>query len=118
MAHVECGNRFPSSGRFESVLGPFWAGKSVLADKMHGFRRTPPDLVPRPGAQAVTFWLKTWIPQEHHVGYDIAWVEYSPKWWNGVIAKMERRSVACLLACCLLLVVCLLLARFKGRGVQ
>ena len=57
-AHVKCSKRFPSFGRFEWVLGPFWAKKkkAVLGHKMRSFGRAPPDLAPPPrGATGEVF---------------------------------------------------------------
>ena len=117
--HVQCSNCCPSF----NLICPFYFGfGAVLGQKML-FRGTKcavlrghhPTWRPCPGAPPVSFWLKTWIWQGHHLGYRMARVEQSPKRWNGVIAKTERRSASLLVAC--LLVACLLLARFKGRGV-
>ena len=48
-AHVECSNRIPSFGRFDCVLGLFWAKKRLfLGHKMRSFGRAPPDLAPPP----------------------------------------------------------------------
>ena len=64
----------------------------------------------RPGPPPVSFWLKTWIWQRHHLGSKMATWANDPKRWDGAMAKTARRRVvACLLAC--------LLAKFKGRGV-
>ena len=63
----------------------------------------------RPGPPPVSFWLKTWICQGHHLGSRMAKVESGPRRWEGALAKTARRRVV---ACC-----CCLLAKFKGRGV-
>ena len=59
----------------------------------------------RPGPPPVSFWLKTWIWQSHHLGCRMAKIESGPRRWEGAMAKTARRRVACLLA------------KFKGRGV-
>ena len=79
-AHVECSNRFPSFGRFllgfGAVLGQkrlFWGTKcAVLGGHLPTWR-------PRPGVPPVSFWLKTWIRQGHHLGSRMARVEQSPE---------------------------------------
>ena len=53
----------------------------------------------RPGPPPVSFWLKTWIWQGHHLGSRMARVESSPGRCGGAMAKTERRSACCLLAC-------------------
>ena len=45
MAHVKCSIRFPSFGRFDWVLGPFWAKKGCFGAQNAQF---PPDLAPPP----------------------------------------------------------------------
>ena len=59
----------------------------------------------RPGPPPVSFWLKTWIWQGHHLGSRMATWANDPKRWDGAMAKMARR---CVVACCclLLLVAC------------
>ena len=91
---MECSHRFPSYVPFDWVLGPFWAKKKF-------WEGTSPSWRPRPGMPPVSFWLKTWIWQGHHLGNRMAKVESSPKRWNGAMAKTERRSACCLLACLL-----------------
>ena len=44
---------------------------------------------PRPGPPPVSFWLKTWICQGHHLGSRMAKVESSPRRWEGAVAKTE-----------------------------
>ena len=57
----------------------------------------------RPGPPPVSFWLKTWIWQGHHLGSKMATWANDPKRWDGAMAKTARRRVvAC---CCLLLLV-------------
>ena len=56
----------------------------------------------RPGPPLVSFWLKTWIWQGHHLGSKMATWANDPKRWHGAMAKTARRRVAC---CCLLLLV-------------
>ena len=66
----------------------------------------------RPGPPPVSFWLKTWNWQGHHLGSRMAKVESSPRRWEGAMAKTARRRACCcllLVACCLLLVACCLL---------
>ena len=57
----------------------------------------------RPGPPPVSFWLKTWIWQGHHLGSKMVTWANDPKRWDGAMAKTARRRVvAC---CCLLLLV-------------
>ena len=58
---------------------------------------------PRPGAPPVSFWLKTWIRQGHHLGSKMATWANDPKRWYGAMAKTARRHVVAW--CCLLLFV-------------
>ena len=46
--HVECSNRFSSSGRVDWVSGLFWAKNGGVGHKMRSFGRAPPDLAPPP----------------------------------------------------------------------
>ena len=47
--HVECMTRFRSIGRFEWILGPFWAKKGCFWGlKKSNFGSAPPDLPPPP----------------------------------------------------------------------
>ena len=85
---------------FRGHLGP---KEVVLGHKMRSFG-APPDLAPPPLGASSEFLAQIW--QGHHLGSRMARVEWSPKRW-------QKGEV--LLACCLL--ACLLLARFKGRGV-
>ena len=67
---------------------------------------------PRPGAPPVSFWLKTWIWQGHHLGSKMATSTKDPTRWDGAMAKTARRHVVVVVVACRLL-----LAKFKGRGV-
>ena len=55
--------------------GCFGRKKAALGHKMRSFGRAPPDLAPPTGAPPVSFWLKTWIWQGHHLGSRMARVE-------------------------------------------
>ena len=71
-----CMNRFPLFGRFEWVLGPFWAKKGCFgAQKCAVVGGHLPTWRPCPGAPPVSFWLKTWIWQGHHLEYEVDRVE-------------------------------------------
>ena len=59
----------------------------------------------RPGPPLVSFWLKTWIWQGHHLGSKMATWANDPKRWDGAMAKTARRRVVVVACCCLLLVV-------------
>ena len=109
--HVECSIRLPSFGCFEPLLGPFGAKNGCfLAQNCADLGGHLPTWRPRPGPPPVSFWLKTWIWQGHHLGCRMAKIEAGLRRWEGAMAKTARRPVvACLLAC--------LLAKFKGRGV-
>ena len=72
---MECTNCFPSFGRFDWVLGPFWAKKVLWGTKCAVLGADLPTWRPRPGAPPVGFWLKTWIWQGHHLGSKMARVE-------------------------------------------
>ena len=60
-AHVECSHRFYALGRFEWILGPFWATKGCFGAQNAQFWEAPPDLAPPPRVPPMSFWLKTWI---------------------------------------------------------
>ena len=67
---MECSNCLPSFGRFEWVSGPFWAKKGCFgAENAQLWEGTGA------GAPPVSFWLKTWIWQGHHLGSGMARVE-------------------------------------------
>ena len=61
------------------VWSGFWdffePKKAVSGHKMRIFGRAPPDLAAPPGAPTLSFWLKTWIWQDHHLGFRMARVE-------------------------------------------
>ena len=80
---MECNNRFPSFRHFELRSG------AVLGHKMRSFGGHPPTLCIRPGALAVSFWLKTWIWQGHHLGSRTARLGKDPKCGDGATAKTE-----------------------------
>ena len=95
---------------FGVALGP---KKAVLGHKMRSFGRAPTELAPGPGVPPVSLWLNNWIWQGHHLGNTMDRFGNDPARWDGATAKTERWC-ACLLAC---LPACLLLTKFKGRGV-
>ena len=75
------------------VLPEFWA---ILGEKWLFLAQNCADLGghlptwrPRPGPPPVSFWLKTWIWQGHHLGSRMAKVESSPRRWEGAMAKTE-----------------------------
>ena len=76
-AQVECSNHFPSFGRYDWVLGPFWAKKRLFWGTkcvvLGGHLPTPPP--PPPGRHPPSFCLKTWIWQGHRLGSRMARVE-------------------------------------------
>ena len=81
--HVGCSHRFPSFGRFARVRGLFWAKNACFWPKTaHIWRQ-------RPGPPPVSFWLKTWISQDHHLGSGMANVGSGPKRWEGAMAKTK-----------------------------
>ena len=83
-----------------AVLGEKWL---FLAQNCADLGGHLPTWRPRPGPPPVSFWLKTWIWQGHHLGSKMATWANDPKRWDGAMAKAARRRVvAC---CCLLLVV-------------
>ena len=101
--HVECSSRLPSFGCFETltraVLGEKWL---FLAQKCADLGGHLPTWRHRPGSPMVSFWLKTWIRQGHHLGCRMAKIESGPRRWEDAMAKTARRRVvACLLACLL-----------------
>ena len=65
----ECGDRFPSLGRFEWVIGPFWALKC------RRFGRAPSDLA-HPGPPLVSVGLCV------RVGVCVHWA-FPLRWWGG-----------------------------------
>ena len=88
--HVKCSSRLPSFGCFEPLLGLFWAKNGCFWPKtaqiLGGLL---PTWRPRPGPPPVSFWLKTWIWQGHHLGSGMAKVESSPRRWEGAMAQTE-----------------------------
>ena len=99
--------RWGVSRGFGLVLGEKWL---FLAHDCADLGGHLPTWRHRPGPPPVSFWLKTWIWQGHHLGSRMATRAKDPKRWDGAMAKTAwRRVVAC---CC-----CCLLAKFKGRGV-
>ena len=72
-AHVACSNGFPSFVRFEWVAGQFWAKKGCFGAQNAWFWEGT--WRPCPGAPPLSFWLKTWIWQGHHLGFRMARVE-------------------------------------------
>ena len=111
-AHVKCMKSFPSFVCFDWISQPIWAKKGCFRVRNVQFWEGTSQLgAPTPARHRWVFGSKLGF-RKGHLGYERARLEYSPKRWNGVMAKTERRSVACLLW-----LACLLLARFKGRGV-
>ena len=101
---MECLNRLPSFGCFDWVSGAFWAKNACFWGTKYallgGHIQT---WLPCPEAPPVSFLLKTWIWQGHHLGSKMATWAKDPRRWEGAMAKMAcRRVVAC---CCLLLLV-------------
>ena len=84
-------------GVLRGFRGLFWAKNGCLWHKLRRFGRAPPNLAPPPRAPPVSFWLKTWIWQGHHLGSRMAKVESSPRRWEGTMAKTARRRDCCLL---------------------
>ena len=102
--HVECSGRLPSFGCFEPLLGLFWAKNGCfLAQNCADLGGHLPTWRHRPGPPPLSFRLKTWIWQGHHLVSKMATWANDPKRWDGAMAKTARRRVvAC---CCLLLLV-------------
>ena len=72
------------------VWGLFWTKKWLfLAQKCADLGGHLPAWPPRPGPPPVSFRLKTWIWQGHHLGSRMAKVESSPRRWEGAMAKTE-----------------------------
>ena len=108
--HVQCSSRLPSFGCFASLLGLFFGEKWLfLAQNCADLGGHLPTWRHRPGPPPVSFWLKTWIWQGHHLEPKMATWANDPKRWDGALAKTARRRVVVVVAC--------LLARFKGRAV-
>ena len=87
-----------------AILGEKWL---FLAQNCADLGGHLPTWRHRPGPPLVSFQLKTWIWQGHHLGSKMATWAKDPKRWDGAMAKTAWRRVV---ACCLL-------AKFKGRGV-
>ena len=72
---------------FGAILGEKWLflaqNRADLGGHLATWRH-------RPGPPPVSFWLKTWIWQGHHLGSRMAKVESSPRRWEGAMAKTER----------------------------
>ena len=89
-----------------AVLNPYWGcfGRKwlFLAQSCADLGGHLPTWRHRPGPPPVSFWLKTWIWQGHHLGSRMAKGQSGPRRWEGAMAKTARRRVvvvACLLAC-------------------
>ena len=90
--------------------GLFWAKNGCfLAQNCADLGGHLPTWRPRPGPPPVSFWLKAWIWQGHHLGSRMAKVESSLRRW-----LWPKRNGD--LFACLLVVACCLLARFRGSG--
>ena len=89
---------------FEAYFGRKWL---FLAQNCADLGGHLPTLRHRPGPPPVSFWLKTWIWQGHHLGSKMARWAKVPKRWDGAMAKTAWRR-AC---CCLLLVVVVVVVR-------
>ena len=90
-AHVECSNRFPSFGRFQCVSGPLWGQNNRLLDtkrRVLGGHRPTWRHCPR--VPLVSFWLKIWILQGHHLGSRLATLGKDLRRWDGARAKTEN----------------------------
>ena len=87
----------PYWGCFGRKNGRFWPKKCAdLGGHLPTWRH-------RPGPPPLSFELKTWIWQGHHLGSKMATWGNDPKRWRGAMAKTARRR---LVACCCLLVAC------------
>ena len=82
-----------------AILGEKWL---FLAQNSADLGGHLPTWRHRPGPPPVSFWLKTWIWQGHHLGSKMATWANDPKCWDGAMAKTARR---CVVACCLLLLL-------------
>ena len=71
---------------FGAILGEKWL---FLAQNCADLGGHLPTWRPRPGPPPVSFWLKTWIWQGHHLGSRMAKVGSSPSRWEGTMAKTE-----------------------------
>ena len=79
------------------LLSPFfWGSPRMHCADLGGHL---PTWRPRPGPPPVSFWLKTWIWQGHHLGSRMAKVESSPPIFGKVQWRKRNSDV---LACCLL----------------
>ena len=83
-------------GHFETVMkrfGPWKIPKCLengpFLDQQWVKNWHLPTWRPRPGPPPVSFWLKPWIWQGHHLGSRMAKVESSPRRWEGAVAKTE-----------------------------
>ena len=117
--HLRCSSCLGSFGCFEPLLGLFLAKNGCFWPKnsadLGGHLPTGRHCS---GPPTLTFWLKTWICQGHHVGSTMATWANDPKRWDGAMAKTARRSACCCCCCsCCCCCCCCLLAKFKGRGV-
>ena len=70
---MQCSNHFPSFGRFEWVPWPFWAKKGCFgAESAQFWEGTSQIGATASGRHRLSFWLKTWIRQGHHLGSRMA----------------------------------------------
>ena len=72
---------------FGAALGEKWL---LLAENCAVLGGHLPTWCHCPGPPPVSFWLKTWIWQGHHLGSRMAKVESSARRWEGAMAKTQR----------------------------
>ena len=91
-------------GVIARVLGAIWGETWLFLAQncavLGGHLRT---WHPRPGPPPVSFWLKTWIWQGHHLGSKMATWAKDLKRCDGAMAKTARRRVVVVVvavACC------------------
>ena len=81
---------------FGAILGEKWL---FLAQKRADLGGHLPTSRHRPGPPPVSFLLKTWIWQGHHLGFKMATRAKDRKRWDGAMAKTAWRRVVVVVAC-------------------
>ena len=101
---MECSHRFPSFGRFEWVLGPFWPKNGCFGPKLQFLKLRSATCESRSRPPLSSFLLKLCVIVLHTHRYHPPKLHSNPKHHDGVLILAHFARAACLLlaACCLL----------------
>ena len=108
---MQCSHRFPSFGRFESVLGLFWPKNGCFGPKMQFLKLRSATCESRSRPPLSSFLLKLCVIVLHTHRYHPPKFHSNPKHHDGVLILAHFARAAC----CLLLAACCLLAK-PGRS--